>query len=145
MRFGFKMELHEWMRQFVLPPDSSEPLNKRDTKYVQQVVGSFLYYARAIDNTIITALNEIALIQAKPTENTQQKIDMLLNYLHTYPNARIRFYASDMVLYVDSDAAYLIADKAKSRIGGYFFCSNESKTNPPTPRLNGPVDTHQNR
>ena len=44
---------------------------------------------------------------------------MLLDYLNTHPNAKTRFYASDMVLNVDSDAAYLIAEKAKSRIAGY--------------------------
>ena len=43
---------------------------------------------------------------------------MLMDYLHTHPDARIRFYASDMIIYVDSDAAYLLAEKAKSRIAG---------------------------
>ena len=97
---------------------------------------SFLYYARAIDNTITTALNEITLKQSKPTENMNEKIQMLLNYLSTYPNATIRFYESDMILYVDSDAAYLISEGAKSRIAGYFYCSNKSTTKPPSPPLN---------
>ena len=64
---------------------------------------------------------------------------MLLDYLHTYKNAVTRFYRSDMQLYVDSDAAYLIAPKAKSRIAGYFYCSDKSKTTPPNPPLNGPL------
>ena len=126
-------------RQFALPPDDLELLDKNNEKYIQQVVGSFLYYAYAIDNTIITALNEIALMQAIPTKNTRQKVKMLLQYLATYPNTRIRFYASDMLLYVDSDAAYLIAGKAKSRIAGCFYCSDRSITNPPKPKLNGPI------
>ena len=33
------------------------------------LVGIFLYYARAIDNTIIIILNEIAARYAKPTIN----------------------------------------------------------------------------
>ena len=137
---------HKWItpiyghnQQFALPPDNTELLDKKDTKYIQQVVGSFLYYSRAIDNTIITALSEIVLMQAKPTEITRQKINMLLQYLTTYPNARIRFYASDMILYVDSDVTYLITDKGKSRLAGYFYCSNKSTTIPPKPRLNEPV------
>ena len=100
---------------------------------------SFLYYARAIDNTITTALNEITLKQSKPTENMNEKIQMLLNYLSTYPNATIRFYESDMILYVDSDAAYLISEGAKSRIAGYFYCSNKSTTKPPSPPLNAHI------
>ncbi len=52
---------------------------------------------------------------------------------------KLRFYASDMMLYVDSDAAYLVAPKAKSRIAGYFYCSNASQSTPPTPPLNTPL------
>ena len=43
---------HQWSipmyshnRQFAPPPDLSEILSKKDTTYVQRVVGSFLYYA----------------------------------------------------------------------------------------------------
>ena len=32
-----------------------------------------------------------------------------MDYLATYPNAYIRYYASDMILNIDSDAAYLVA------------------------------------
>ena len=38
----------------------------------------------------------------------------------TYLNARLRFYASDMLLNIDSDAAYLVLPKARSRVAGYF-------------------------
>ncbi len=70
-----------------------------------------------------------------PTVFTTTKIQMLLGSLHTYPNAKIWFYASDMILHVDSDAAYLVAPRAKSHIAGFYYCSN----NTPTPPLNGPV------
>ena len=43
-----------------------------------------------------------------------------MDYLHTYPNAYIHFYASDMILHVDSNAAYLVAPKVRRRIAGYF-------------------------
>ena len=32
----------------------------------------------------------------------------------------MRYHANDMVLTIDSDAAYLVAPKARSRIAGYF-------------------------
>ena len=102
---------------------------------VQSVVRSFLYYGQAVDNTILPALNEISLHQASPTENTNEKNQMLLDYLNTFSDTKIRFYASDMQLFVDSDAAYLVAPKAKSRIAGFFYCSN-STVSPP---LNGPI------
>ena len=52
-------------------PDSPF-LDKKDKKFIQQVVGSFLYYARAVDMTILTALNAIASEQAAPTERAGQ-------------------------------------------------------------------------
>ena len=45
-----------------------------------------------------------------------------------------------MILYVDSDAAYLVAEKAKSRIAGYYYCRNKTPQNTkPNPLLNGPI------
>ena len=138
---------HKWTvpiygqnRQYAPDPDTSALLPQKDIKRVQRVVGSFLYYARAVDNTILPALNEISATQSKPTLLTNEKINMLLDYLSTYPDAKIRFFASDMVLHIDSDAAYLVAPKARSRIAGYFYCSDKyEKNTKPTPRLNGPV------
>ena len=125
--------------QLATPEDTSPLLSADNIKYIQKCVGSFLYYARAVDNTILPALNEIALQQAHPTKNTIQKIQMLFDYLNTYPNAIIRFHASDMKLYIDSDAAYLVAPKARSRISGYYYMSDICNTNKPTPKLNGPI------
>ena len=47
-----------------------ETLWKNATKLVQAIAGTFLYYARAVDPNILPALEEIANIQAKPTEKT---------------------------------------------------------------------------
>ena len=61
-----------------------------------------------------------------------------MDYVNTYPDAYIRYYASDMVLHIDSDIAYLVAPKARSRVAGYFHLSDHpSKTKKPT--LNGAI------
>ena len=137
---------HEWTVpiygkncQFAKPADTSPLLDKKGKQCVQSVVGLFLYYARAIDNTILPALNEISFLQACPTKNTNKKIQMLLDYLNTHKHAKIRFYRFDMQLHVDSNAAYLVAPKAKSRIAGYFYCSDKTTKTPPQPTLNGPL------
>ena len=44
-----------------------------------------------------------------------------------------------MILYADSDAAYLISEGAKSRIAVYFYCSNKSTIKPPSPPINAPI------
>jgi hypothetical protein len=41
--------------------------NKEETKYVQAVAGTLLYYGRAVDSTILTSLSSLARKQAKPT------------------------------------------------------------------------------
>ena len=85
------------LRQFAPSPDESELLKKKETTQVQRVVGGFLYYTRAIDNTVIVTSNEIASMQARPTLKSTEKINMLLNYLATHPNVRIQFYSSNMI------------------------------------------------
>ena len=48
------------------------------------------------------------------------KAQQLIDYVATYPDTYIRFYASNMILNIDSDATYLVAPKARSRVAGYF-------------------------
>ena len=47
---------------------------------MQQVTGVFLFYARAVDSTMLTALSAIASKQATPTENTMKKCKKILEY-----------------------------------------------------------------
>ena len=130
-------------QQFTPGPDTSPLLSSSQTTYIQSIVGSFLYYGRAVDPTILPAINEIGLSQATPTQNTLLKCKQLLDYLHTHPNATIRYKASDMCLHVDTDAAYLVAPGAKSRIAGYYYLGNKytvaNNTIHPKPTLNGPL------
>eukprot|EP00957_Ditylum_brightwellii_P016652 1252161-Ditylum_brightwellii.AAC.1 len=49
---------------------------------------------------------------------------MLMDYLATYPNTVLHFFASNMQLHVDSDTAYLAVNGAKSGITGYFYCTS---------------------
>ena len=62
-------------RQLTAPIDTSTPLDGKDITKIQSIVGALLYYARAIDNTILTALNDIAATQSKPTEKCGRGVD----------------------------------------------------------------------
>lgn len=55
--------------------DNSPFVCQQDTKWVQSLVGTFLYYGRAIDGTILPALNEIGLQQGNPTINTMKNVN----------------------------------------------------------------------
>ena len=119
-------------------------LNKQQAKLVQSIAGAFLYYGRAVDPTILPALTEISSQQCQPTDHTMQTCKMLMDYLHTYPNAIIRYTKSDMVLYVDSDAAYLVLPNARSRVAGHFYLGQRplrAPAKPPNISTNGPIHT----
>jgi hypothetical protein len=85
-----------------------------------------LYYARAVDLTVLMPLNDIATEQTKATEKTQATTNQLLDYLATYPDGAIRYHASDMILHIHRDASYLSVSNARSRLGGLFFLGNKS-------------------
>jgi hypothetical protein len=95
-------------------PDTSTPLDAAGTKHMQEVLGTLLYYARAIDSTMSVAISTLASQQAHGTNATMIALTQLLNYAATNPEATILYSASDMVLHVSSDASYLTAPKARS-------------------------------
>ena len=110
----------------LIPEDTSTPLIKSQITRIQQIVGTLLYYTRAVDTILLTTLNDIATQQSKCTMKTAQNITKLLNFCATYPNASVIFRASDMVLHVDSDASYLSLSKARSRVAGNYYLSDLS-------------------
>ena len=67
----------------------------------------------------------------------------MLNYIYNHEFVPFRYKSSDICLHVDSDAAYLVAPGAKSRIAGYYYLSYKYKptedTINPTPTLNAPA------
>ena len=48
-----------------------------------------------------------------------------MDYCATHDDAKISYFASEMILYVHSDASYLLASRSRSRVGGYFFLSKK--------------------
>jgi hypothetical protein len=120
------------------PLDDSPLLDEAGKKRVQQIVGSFLYYARAVDPTFLMALSEISSQQGAPTEDTIKRVNQFLDYMWTHPDAIIWYRASDMILNVHSDASYLSAPKSRSRAGCYFFLGNIPRDGHPI-KLNGAI------
>jgi len=114
--------------------DETKPLGKKQIHFIQRAVGKLLYYARAVDHTMLHALNDISINTSKGTEATLEAMVYLLNYAATHPSAEIIYRASDMILRVDSDAAYLVAPEARSRAGGYHYLSDKEGR-----VFNGPV------
>ena len=115
--------------------DTSPPLDAAGVKRIQGIIGSLLYYARAVDNKLLATLGTISSQQATATENTAKAVHQLLDYVATYPNDGITYRASAMILAAHSDASYLTETGSRSRAGAHIFLSEDD----PMPRNNGPV------
>ena len=124
--------------QYAEPEDTSNKLSKQGILRLQEIVGTFLYYGRAVDNTMLVALGTLSSAQSQGTEATMDAAIQLLNYTASNPDAVVRYYASEMVLYVHSDASYLSEPKARSRVGGFFYLGNKNEPNN-NPHPNGPI------
>jgi hypothetical protein len=107
---------------------TSPALSAKDVNKLQQLTGTLLYYARAVDPTLIIPINVLASEQSKSTSVTADKVIKLLNYCNTHPEAKIRYHASDMILHIHSDALYLSENEATSRAGGFFYMGSSTNT-----------------
>ena len=116
---------------------SSPLLDDQETKTIQAITGNFNFYSE-VDPCIKPALNEIGTVQASPTADTKRKVQMLLDYLHAHPDATLRYHASDMVLQVEADAAYLVLPQARSRAAAWYILWNDPTTHP-NPMTNAPL------
>jgi hypothetical protein len=114
--------------QYVKNETTSPALSVKDVNKLQQLTGTLLYYARAVDPTLIMPINMLASEQSKASADTADKVIKLLIYCNTHPETKIRYHASDMILYIHSDASYLSERESKSRAGGFFYVGNSADT-----------------
>ena len=117
--------------QYAPPEDDSASLDAAGKLFIQQMAGTFLFYARAVDSTMLVALSAISSDQATPTNATMEKAKLFLDYAASHPDAILTYNASDMVLSFHSDASYLSEPRARSRAGGHFIVSSNAD-NPPS-------------
>ena len=115
------------------PNDTSPPLSPAEIKHVQDILGTLLYYAWAVDPTLAAGLSYITAQQAKCTQVVQQACNQLLDCVATHPQTSLKFIASDMTLAVHTDALYLSESNSKSPATGHFSLPHHN--NPSTPNV----------
>jgi len=123
--------------QAPIPADISPKLSNEEIKEIQRIIGSILYYAWAVDITVLMALSSIASEQTRGTTNTMATAKQLLDYLATHPDATIRFQA------LDSPFRRILPfgnEGTCSRACGHFFMGWSPKDRDPI-RLNGAIFT----
>jgi hypothetical protein len=117
--------------QYTMPNNTSTPLTPTERTRLQEIIGTLLYYGRAIDSTIPVALGTLtAAAQTNGTKETAQAVTQLLNYCVSRPDASVCYHASAMHLHIHRGASYLVSvAKARSRAGGIFFLSDTTTKN----------------
>jgi hypothetical protein len=109
--------------------DLSPLLTPAQCTEIQAIVGTLLYYARAVDPSLLPIANEIASQQANPTQKVLTAANRALSYASARQNNCITYHACDMVLFLHVDASFLSRSHARSVVGGHssFW---ETKTAP---------------
>ena len=69
--------------QYAKGPDTSAKLGPNDKLFAWQVIGTFLYYARAVDLKMVVSLSAIASDKMSPTKEIMRKTLQFLNYVAT--------------------------------------------------------------
>ena len=90
-------------------------------KRLQQVVGSLLYYGRAVDHSILPAVAALSRQQASPTAATIASMHRLLGYVSAHPAAFQTIRPSAMLLRIHSDGSHLSSPNARSIAGGFHY------------------------
>ena len=131
------------------PEDRAAPLPPKDVKRPEQISGSLLFYRRAIDSSLLTALGTLTSAQMNATTDTGAALTKIINYCASNPVTVIHFHKIGMVLYVSSDASYLSKPKARRCASGHFYLSSNPKDThkAPTPKdtmppMNGAIHAH---
>ena len=91
--------------QYSDQPDNSPLLPPKSINLVQQIIGTLLYYAIAINPTMLVAIGAITSQKSKATQTTRDATVWLLNYAAFHPNSNIQYSTSDMVLHIHSEAS----------------------------------------
>jgi hypothetical protein len=86
-----------------------------------------------VDPTLLVPLKSLASLLSNTTSITLKAISHLLDYRTTNSEAIIKYYAPGMELKIHRDASYLSEPKTKSRIDGYFYIGNKTRSNTPPP------------
>jgi hypothetical protein len=84
--------------------DRSEKVSPTLVTELQAIIGTLLYYARAVDPTLLLIANELASQQANATRRILNAANRALSYCAAFSNNQIVYHACDMALHVFADA-----------------------------------------
>jgi hypothetical protein len=95
----------------------STPVSPAEKTRIQQVVGSLLFYAKALDLSLFTAVCQLSSHQSTFTQHDLSSAHRLLNYSSSHPNFHKTIRPSSMALWACTDASFLSRPKSGSVAG----------------------------
>ena len=114
--------IYYWSKQHIVQPeDTSLPIYDKVIKIVQCIVGALLYVGRAVNNKLLVSLMAIGSQKAETTEETENAIKKLLDFVATYPDNGILFRKSYMILAAHADTWFLNKSRPRSISGDHIF------------------------
>jgi hypothetical protein len=102
--------------------------------WIQQVVGSLLFYARALDLSVFTAVCQFSSHQSNPTQHDLSAAHRLLNYVSSHRNPQKTIHPSSMALWACTDASFFLSRPNSGNVAGCSVGLGE----PPPYLLNPP-------
>jgi hypothetical protein len=121
-----------------IPTTLSTLVSPAEKTWIQQVVGSLLFYARALDLSVLTAVCQLSSHQSNPTQHDLSSAQRLLNYISSHCSPHKTIHPSSMALWCCTDASYLCRRKSGSVAG----CS-VGLGGPPPYLLNPPPESRR--
>ena len=119
---------HPWTKQqygvniqWTEEVDESAELNPGETKRVQQVLGTLLFYAQEVDSALLLAMGAIFTCMSLGTVKKMQAVDKFFDYCSTPAETTIQYRASNMVIQIHTDASYLSETEAGNQARGVFL------------------------
>lgn len=89
---------------------NTAPLSQKLMRHIQCIVGNYIFMGRAVDDTMLHILNNIACEVLKGTKAILAATTHFFNNIASYSTPRIRCSsASDMILFLESDTSYLVS------------------------------------
>ena len=82
---------------------------------------------------------EISTSQTAPTIETNKRDTMVVGFRTNQSKRKNQILKSDMILYFESDAAYVVLPNAKIRYAGHFYLSSKANSKLTRLRRNGPI------
>ena len=105
----FQHTSHQWNKliygrqvQYATEEEKSEKLDAKGKNLVQKIVRTLLYYGQGLETPTLVVLNNIGTQQVSPAQNTLQETAWLMDFLAHHPEEKIRFFAGNTQLAVDS-------------------------------------------